>query len=185
VTAPRAIVLRAAGTNCDRETAAALELAGARVAPVHLRALQDGPAARAEAEILVLPGGFSYGDHLGAGRVLTLELGHRLRDRIDAHLARGGLLLGICNGFQVLVQMGLLPGGGRRATLAANAQGRFECRWVHLQTKGHPDSPYFDRDERLEFPVAHGEGRLLFDQETLLDGRVHLVYVDAPGRPGG
>lgn len=187
---PRAIVLRAAGTNCDQETAWALERAGARPERVHVnRLLERGEDPFGDARLLVIPGGFTYGDDLGAGRILGVKLEHRLKDAIARLVDQGGLVLGICNGFQALVRAGLLPGSGPRATLAQNVSGRFEARWIRLQvTTGR--SPWLEEGEVLDMPTAHGEGRLVLEDADGLarlaqGGQVALRYV-APldGEPG-
>src|SRR6516225_5532936 len=124
---PRVIVLRAPGTNCDEETAAAWELAGARAETWHVGRLLEDPPLLDRFQILTIPGGFSYGDDLGAGRILATRLGHALGDALRRFHDRGGLIAGICNGFQVLVKAGLLPGQSARpaagATLTHNASG--------------------------------------------------------------
>src|SRR5262249_11534964 len=125
---PRALILRAPGTNCDEETAAAWEAAGAMAETWHVGRLLEAHEARDTFQVLPLPGGFSYGDDLGAGTILAARLGTVLCDALDRFHDRGGLILGICNGFQVLVKAGLLPGGSERprATLAPNDSGHFE-----------------------------------------------------------
>ena len=188
---PRAIVLRAPGTNCDEETAAAWERAGAVAETWHVGRLVESPAALDDYQVLTLPGGFSYGDDLGAGRILATRLGTVLGESLRRFHDRGGLVLGICNGFQVLVRAGLLPGGlpGARATLARNDSGRFESRWVRLAIR--PGfSPFLSSDSPpvIELPVAHGEGRFVLGSGDGLDaldrsGQVVLKYVDAQGRP--
>jgi phosphoribosylformylglycinamidine synthase len=182
------LLLRTAGTNCDEETQYAFEKAGARVERVHVNRLRESAAPLEAAQILVLPGGFSYGDDLGAGKVLANELRHFLAEPLARFLARGGLVLGICNGFQTLVKAGLLPGGAPRATLAANTSGHFESRWVHLEAVSGK-TPFLRAGDRLLLPCAHGEGRFLPDRpETLAAlaaaGQVVLRYVDEHGRPG-
>src|SRR5512147_2641981 len=125
--APRVLVLRAPGTNCDDETAAAWKRAGARAETWHVSRLLGNPRALAKFQILTIPGGFSYGDDLGADRILATRLGHALGGALRQFHDRGGLIVGICNGFQVLVRCGLLPGGptASPATLAHNDSGRF------------------------------------------------------------
>jgi phosphoribosylformylglycinamidine synthase len=186
---PRAIVLRAPGTNCDEETAAAWQLAGASVETLHVGRLLEAPHALDRFQILTIPGGFSYGDDLGAGRILATRMGHALGDALGRFHERGGLIAGICNGFQVLVRCGLLPGGPDcpPATLAVNASGRFEARWVRLQpTPGL--SPFVDFNEAIELPVAHGEGRFLTADPRATEalhaaGQIVLQYADQEGRP--
>src|SRR3954454_22278151 len=132
--APRSIVLRAPGTNCDEETSAAWERAGARVETWHVGRLLEAPHALDDFAILTIPGGFSYGDDLGAGRIFATRLGSVLDDALHRFHQRGGLILGICNGFQVVIRAGLLPGGTIRgaSTLTNNDSGHFESRWIRI-----------------------------------------------------
>lgn len=187
---PRAVVLRAAGSNCDLETAAALDLAGAEVHRVHVNRLLD---ARGDAldgvDLLAVPGGFTYGDDLGAGRILGLKLERHLADAVRRLVDRGGLVLGVCNGFQALVRAGLLPGGGVAATLAPNASGRFEARWVRLRIETDR-SPWLRKGDVWDVPSAHGEGRLVLADEGALagleaKGQVAARYLEpVDGAPG-
>ncbi|WP_165249113.1 phosphoribosylformylglycinamidine synthase I [Paludisphaera soli] len=186
---PRVIVLRAPGTNCDEETAEAWNLAGARAESWHVGRLLEEPHALDLFQVLTLPGGFSYGDDLGAGRILATHLARGLGDALRRFHDRGGLILGVCNGFQVLVRCGLLPGGEAPcpATLAHNDSGRFEARWVKLLPSPGV-SPFVSFDEPLELPVAHGEGRFLLSDPKVLEalddaGRIVLKYADATGAP--
>jgi len=193
---PKALVLRAAGTNCDRETQYALEQAGFQAERVHVNRLMEAPAALKDYQFLVAPGGFSYGDDVAAGKILANQMLHRLAEPLNEFLADGKLVLGICNGFQVLVKSGLLPWGrvepgraGRDVTLAWNDSGRFEDRWVHL--KAESDTCVFlPAGEVIALPVAHGEGKFVARDADVLkrlnEGRqVALRYVDAAGDPGG
>ena len=186
---PRAIVLRAPGTNCDEETAFAWERAGASVETWHVGRIVEAPHSLDDFQILTLPGGFSYGDDLGAGRILATRLGTVLGDSLGRFHDRGGLILGICNGFQVLVKAGLLPGGSARsaATLTHNDSGHFESRWARLAPRPGL-CPFFNDPEPLELPVAHGEGKFLMaDPSAVADlevaGQVVLRYVDEAGEP--
>jgi phosphoribosylformylglycinamidine synthase len=141
--------------------------------------------------MLIIPGGFSYGDHLGAGKLLAVDLAHRLGDQLRHFVADGRPVIGICNGFQVLVKAGVLPGsdGPPAVTLTDNRSGRFECRWVRLQAD--PQSRcVFTRgmDRLIEVPVAHGEGRIALADAAALDrlrigGQVALRYVGDDGGP--
>lgn len=187
---PRVLVLRAAGINCDEETAAACELAGGRAERVHVNRLVDGTVRLTDFAALVIPGGFSYGDHLGAGKLLAVDLVHRLGDLLRAFVADGRPVLGVCNGFQVLVKTGLLPGdrtlGQQQVTLAANANGHYECRWVRLAA--NPYSPCIFTQgiaAPIMLPVGHGEGRLAGPGATLdaieTAQQVALRYIDAAG----
>lgn len=185
---PRALVLRAPGTNCDEETAAAWSLAGAAVETWHVGRILEAPGALDRFQILTIPGGFSYGDDLGAGRILATRLAG-LGEAIGRFHDRGGLVLGICNGFQVLVKAGLLPGGSWKSpvTLTHNASGHFEARWVRLLPS--PGVSAFLTDaEPIELPVAHGEGQFLTadpEARSALEraGQVVLRYVDGDARP--
>src|SRR4051794_20202652 len=129
---PRALILRAPGTNCDEETAAAWERAGASVETRHVARVVEQPNALDAYQILTIPGGFSYGDDLGAGSIFASRIGTALGEAMARFRDRGGLVLGVCNGFQVLVRSGLLPGGKSTGptTLARNVSGKFEARWV-------------------------------------------------------
>jgi phosphoribosylformylglycinamidine synthase subunit PurQ / glutaminase len=189
---PRAIVLRAPGTNCDEETAAAWELAGAAAETWHIGRLLEDPGALDDFQVLTIPGGFSYGDDLGAGRILATRLGTVLGDALRRFHARGGLILGICNGFQVILKAGLLvppDDEGPVATLTHNACGSFNDRWIHLQASPGK-CPFLTGLDRLHLPVAHGEGRFVCRTDWELtglqqSGQVVLRYVDAAGKPGG
>jgi phosphoribosylformylglycinamidine synthase len=186
---PRAIVLRAPGTNCDEETAAAWERAGAVVETWHVGRLLETPHALDAFQILTIPGGFSYGDDLGAGRIFATRLGTILGDALRRFRDRGGLVLGICNGFQVLVRAGLLPGGDEPvvATLTFNDSGHFESRWIRLvPTVGR--CPFVRDEEPIELPVAHGEGKFVASGANSLErlrasGQVVLRYADDQDRP--
>lgn len=188
----RALVMRAAGVNCERETMLALEQAGARPDLLHLEQLIAAPARFDDYALLVLPGGFSYGDDIAAGRVLGFEMRTFLSDALARFVERGGHVLGVCNGFQVLVDTGLLEGVGlapadRTIALTANVSGHYECRWVTLRTE--PSRCVFlPAGLVLRWPAAHGEGRLVAKdraaQQLLVDeGFAAVRYVDADGQP--
>ena len=182
---PRALVLRAPGTNCDRETVIALELAGAEVESVHLERLLAAERALDDFGLVVLPGGFSFGDHLGAGTLWAHRLA-AVRDALDRFVESGRPVLGICNGFQALLRLGLLSGGG----LAPNASGHFECRWIWMRRPENARSPLLDGVDRVAMPIGHGEGRFRAEDAVSLSGlaargEIGLVYCDADGNPGG
>jgi phosphoribosylformylglycinamidine synthase len=186
---PRAIILRAPGTNCDEETAEAWRRAGADVETWHINQLFEAPAKLERFQILTIPGGFSYGDDLGAGRILATRIGIAMGEQLRRFHDAGGLILGICNGFQALVRGGLLPGdgGSGRATLAHNDSGRFEARWVRLLPQPGL-SPFVDFDEPVEMPVAHGEGKWAMADTGEIErleqsGQVVLRYADVSGHP--
>ncbi len=192
---PNALVLRTAGTNCDRETVYALEQAGFQAERGHVFRFMEDPTALRAYQFLVVPGGFSYGDDVAAGKILANELVHRLAEELNAFVAAGKLVLGICNGFQVLVKSGLLPWAHVDAsavqndvTLAWNDSARFEERWVHLRADSER-CVFLPPGEVLALPVAHGEGKFVpRDGEVmarLRDGdQVALRYVNRDGRPG-
>jgi len=177
--APRALVLRAPGTNCDHETAHAFERAGGIARRVHVRALAENPALAADCQILCIPGGFSYGDDIASGRILALELKTRLADTLAGFRDRGGLVLGICNGFQVLVQTGLLLADPVTteplAALAPNASGRFVARWVRLRAEP-ATCVFLNGLHTFDLPVAHGEGRFV------VRSAADFAALDAAGR---
>lgn len=155
---PRVLVLSAPGTNRDGELASAFELAGATAEIRLLSRLRREPDDWSGYQIVAVPGGFSHGDALGAGRLLGLDLVTWFGDRLRSHIERGRPVIGICNGFQALVRAGLLPGTDEPAVLAHNRSGRFECRWVELLPA--PVSPWTaPLQGPLRCPVAHGEGR--------------------------
>ena len=185
---PRSLILRAPGTNCDEETAAAWQLAGADAEVRHVARVVEAPKSLDDYQFLTIPGGFSYGDDLGAGRIFATRIGTALSDAMARFRDRGGLLLGVCNGFQVLVRAGLLPGGETSgpATLARNTSGTFQARWVRLAPRSGV-TPFLDDDEPIELPVAHGEGRFLLKDAGAADaldrdGRIVLKYVDETGQ---
>jgi phosphoribosylformylglycinamidine synthase len=192
---PKAIVLRSAGANCDRETEHALRQAGFEAQRVHVFRLMESPARLADYQFLVIPGGFSYGDDVAAGKILANQMLHRLADPLNEFVSQGKLVLGICNGFQVLVKSGLLPWAKvdpatahRDVTLGWNDNGRFEDRWVHLRVDSSK-CVFLPEGEILALPVAHGEGKFIPRDDDLLnrlraDGQIALRYVDADGKPG-
>lgn len=190
-TGPAIAILKADGTNCEVETAHACRLAGARADILPMNALRGGRATLADYDALIVPGGFSYGDDVAGGQVMAIELMSRLRDQLGDFAAARKPILGICNGFQVLVRTGLLPFGapGEAAVaLLQNRSGRFECRWVRMAVSGGAgDALLAGLPSVLEMPMAHAEGRFFTDPETLArieaEGLVALRYADEAGRP--
>ena len=161
---PRVLILRAPGTNCDRETEFAFERAGGEAERVHINRLLEQPDQLHQYQILCVPGGFSYGDDIAAGRILAGKIRSHLPELLAAFRDADKLILGICNGFQVLMQTGVLlptcPEGKRAATLAENDSGKFEDRWVQLSvTSRH--CPMLRGIEAIYLPVAHAEGRFV------------------------
>ncbi len=187
MTKPRALILKADGVNCDEESVVACELAGAKAQIVHLNTLVERPSLLFEFQLLTLAGGFSYGDDIAAGRILALILTTRLGDVIQRFIECGGIIIGICNGFQILTEMGLLPFGKLGppdARLARNASGEFICRWVDLVT----DQPcLFTKGlegEAISWQIRHGEGRWIAKDDVVRrvedEGLVALRYAENP-----
>ena len=190
---PGVCVLRTDGINCDEETFYAFELAGAASRMVHINQLRAGEVNLADYQILALPGGFLYGDDVHSGKVLAVELASFLREQLQAFTEAGKLIIGICNGFQVLVRTGLLPNrqtGRIDATLMANNSGRFECRWVKLLVE--PSDCIFTKGmagKIIDVQVAHGEGNF-YGEPAVVDGieqnkQVVFRYTDATGAGTG
>ena len=205
---PLAMVLRAAGTNCDGEMVRAFQLAGAETFLVHVDRLIENPRLLAQADLLGFPGGFSYGDDIASGRIFAMKLRERLYGPLRDAVARGCPVIGACNGFQVLVQVGLLPGPARgeewpadaapsqRVSLTDNQDARFCDRWVGVEfetssvclwTRGLTDFAEETPQETIaavnQLPVAHGEGRLVTGDPSVLreleaSGQVVLRYRD-------
>lgn len=169
---PRVLVLRSPGTNCDAETAWAFEQAGAEADTVHINQLIASPADMTNYQILCFPGGFSYGDDVGAGRILASRVGHFLFEQINQFREDGKLVLGICNGFQVLIKTGLLvprDEAGFPVTLTWNDNGRYTARWVTLR-RGDTNCLFLSGVEAMYLPIAHAEGRFVTRDDTTLDG---------------
>ncbi|MCR9244035.1 MAG: phosphoribosylformylglycinamidine synthase subunit PurQ [bacterium] len=188
---PKMLVLRAPGINCERETYHALELAGGAPEFVHIKQLLQKPEELDRFQALCVPGGFAYGDDISSGRVLAQEMKHRLGDRLLRFVDDGKFVLGICNGFQVLVRLGLLPRSQGRlleeVTLTHNLSNHYECRWVTLQTQPSRCA-FLPAGLTLRWPAAHGEGRLIakdaaFQQMLCDEGFAALRYVDNAGNP--
>ncbi len=192
MTTPSALVLRAAGTNCDAETAYAFQRFGAKAEVLHVNRLLAEPELLLRWHVFALPGGFAYGDDAGAGAVLACELGTVLAEPLQRFLDEGGLVLGICNGFQALVRLGLLPGlsqplGRQEASLTDNDSHKYEDRWVRLRIESRRCVFVGDMPEP-ELPLAHGEGKLVPLDERVRhrlaeDDRVVFRYADERGRP--
>jgi phosphoribosylformylglycinamidine synthase len=185
---PHVLILRAPGTNCDRETAFAFEQAGAKAEVLHVNRALESPAIFGRFQILCVPGGFSYGDDVAAGRILANQIQHHLFPELAKFKDDGKLVLGICNGFQVLIKSGILletRGGGPPATLTWNDSGRYEDRWVQLETAGMR-SVFLQGIDRMYLPVAHAEGKFVARDEQAfgaLDsaGQLVLRYRSATG----
>ena len=191
--APKVLILRTAGTNCDWETASAFGLAGGIPVTAHVNELKAGKVRLMDYAILVLPGGFSYGDDISAGRILANEIKGHLRE-LRGFIRSGRPVVGICNGFQVLVKAGLLPhtqSGEQVASFSTNDSSRFEARWVRLRINLQSQSLFVKGlPEMIELPVAHGEGKFVVKSpkvlETLKKTRSILMqYVNEEGKFAG
>ena len=190
---PRALILFAQGTNRDGDVARALELAGAQPEIIPLMRLRTQKYTWSNYQMLVVPGGFSYADALGAGKLMALDLAHYFNDQVQAFVAAGKPVIGICNGFQALVKSGILPGRNSQqeipwATLTHNAANHFECRWVSLQPISQTCLWTKGLDQVIDCPVAHGEGNFQVSDparvnQLLEHDQVALTYVHPDGRP--
>ena len=192
MTKVNALVLRAAGINCDTETQYALELSGCQAQRIHINAIIENPDLLKVFHILVIPGGFSYGDDVAAGKILANQIIHHLSDRLNTFIDSGKIVLGICNGFQVLVKTGILgktePAGSQQITITNNDSGKFEDRWVYLE----PSSKkciFIDPEKRIYLPIAHGEGKVVCENNDVLkklkaDDQIAFRYVDEDGNIG-
>jgi phosphoribosylformylglycinamidine synthase len=188
----KVIVLRTAGTNCDQETGHAFEKLGAEVDFVHINRLVNKEVKLSDYHILAIAGGFSYGDDISAGKVLANELKFKLKDDLSKFVESGKLVVGICNGFQVLIKTGLLPGIDgitdkmQYATLSLNKSDKFECRWVHLK-KVNNQSPFLKYVPAIiNIPSAHAEGNFIPMDDAILkkiedNGLVAFRYCDQNG----
>jgi phosphoribosylformylglycinamidine synthase len=188
---PRVLIIRAAGTNCDVETQYAFELAGAQAERVYIDEViqQD----LLQYQIIAVPGGFTYGDDIAAGKILANEIKYKLREKFLRFLEKKNLLLGICNGFQVLVKCGILPAiqgyfEHQTVSLVANDSERFEDRWIHLRV--HSTRSIFTKGikEIITLPVAHSEGKFVAKDEQVLEKIKEFVvfqYVDKNGKESG
>ena len=194
VEAPKVAVLFGFGINCDHETAAVFEMAGAVAERVHVNRFVNGEKDLSEFQILAVPGGFSFGDHLGSGRLLGNRMRFAMREQLSAFAAAGKPIIGICNGFQVLVKTGLLPGKEipdfvQTASLTLNNSGRYEDRWVTLEFDEESPCIWTKNITRLECPVRHGEGRFVMPSTQDLDeldsnNQLTVRYVDPSTEPG-
>lgn len=201
---PSILILHASGANRDGEAARACELAGGAPEIVHINQLRRGDRRFADYAMLLLPGGFTYGDALGAGARLALDLRVYFEEQLSEFVERGKPVLGICNGFQTLVKAGVFgiedTGFGLRAagvgprrtiTLTENERGHFECRWVHLAVNRQARAGFLaEIDDLILCPIAHGEGNFQATDDAAVAqmeaaNLIALRYVDADGQPAG
>jgi phosphoribosylformylglycinamidine synthase len=190
---PKAIVICGDGINCDQETSWALQLAGFDVSIRHVTALLEKPQSLMESRLLCIPGGFSFGDEIASGKVLAVKIDHYMKELLQQFVDSGNLVMGICNGFQVLVQMGLLPvsqtGEPRTVSLSRNAQGKFINRWFEMQVekKNKASEVFFAGLDKIELPIRHGEGNLkvgsdrgaIAESESLVRRHIALRYAES------
>ncbi len=190
---PKVLVLTGFGINCDYETKWVFEKAGAEAKRVHINDIISRKEKLDDYQILALPGGFVFGDDLGSAKVLANKMKFTLEEQLMQFIEDGKLAIGICNGFQAMVKMGMLPGFGgnynmQECTLTFNDSGRFEDRWVHVKTDKLSKCVFTQGMDRLYLPVRHGEGKFVpFDKEVLErlahGGHIALRYCDAEGKP--
>lgn len=189
---PSALILTGFGINCDHETARAFEMAGAKADRVHLNDLAEDPGRLADYQILAIPGGFSFGDDVASGRILANRLRYRLGGPLKEFVAAGKLVIGICNGFQVMVKMGLLPlfegDFAQEVTLTHNNSSRYDNRWVNLKVDGASKCVWLRGIDSLEVPVRHGEGKFIPRDDATLQrlrdqGQVVVRYALKDGSP--
>ncbi|HNW39383.1 MAG TPA: phosphoribosylformylglycinamidine synthase I [Candidatus Omnitrophota bacterium] len=193
---PKVCVLRSAGTNCDQETAAAFKMAGAQPELLHINSLVSLARSLDDFHILALPGGFSHGDDVASGKIFANELRFKLVDSLRKFIADGKLIIGICNGFQILVKSGLLPGFGgsnqelkQEVSLILNDSAKFESRWVYLKPAGNC---VWTRGLKkiIYLPVAHGEGKFVAADKRILNRlkqnkQIVFQYSDSAGNLSG
>jgi phosphoribosylformylglycinamidine synthase len=181
----KVLVIRAPGTNRDGEAVFAFEKAGAEVTLSHVNQLIRGECNLFDYQIFVIPGGFSYGDDIASGRVLANELKLKFGQDMPKFIDDGRLVLGICNGFQVLVKSGFLPrvkqGETPRVTLTNNDSGKFECRWVYLGVNKKSPCVFTKGMESMYVPVAHGEGKFAGDLQVISEKNIAVFYTDERG----
>lgn len=187
-----ALVLSGFGINCEAETAEAFRRAGAEPRIVHVNDLIEEPAVLTQTHILIVPGGFSFGDDVASGRILANRLRYQLAEPLHVFVQAGKLVIGICNGFQVLVKMGLLPRLDSQfrqdVTLTYNDSDRFEDRWVYLRRETGTRCVWLEGIDRIELPVRHGEGKFVARDDTVLqalrsNGQIALRYCASDGEP--
>jgi phosphoribosylformylglycinamidine synthase I len=184
---PKVIIIRAAGTNCDVETQYAFELAGAHAERVYIDAIKHKNLL--DYQIIALPGGFTYGDDIAAGKILANEIKYRYRDQFMEFIEKENLIIGICNGFQVLVKCGILPGidgyfEEQKVSLVANDSERFEDRWTYLKVDGERSVFTLNSQDIITLPVAHTEGKFVAKDDTVLEkikGLTVFTYVNEHG----
>lgn len=189
---PRCLIVRTAGTNCDMELAHAFELAGASTQKLHINQLIAQPELIEQFQLIGFPGGFSYGDDIAAGRIMANRLRHKLMDQLLAAADRGVPMIGICNGFQIMSKLGLLPdphASKQTATLADNNSGRFTTKWVKMMVPQDTCCVWTKGLTELELPIAHAEGRFVPESDEALarwkdKGQIAIEYASGDNPNG-
>lgn len=176
---PKALVLYGDGINCDMETAWALEQAGFDATRVHTTKLLKTPKQLEAYQLMVLPGGFSFGDEIASGKILALEFKERVGEVLHEFIDRSGFVMGICNGFQILVQLGILPnsnqGAPKTVSFTRNIAEKFINRWVTLDVAKEIKTPFFEGLLQIDLPIRHGEGRLTIGEHADVDTRAKIT----------
>jgi len=188
---PKVLILYGYGINCDEETKYGFELAGGEVEKVHLNQLISREKKLKNYQILAIPGGFSFGDDIGAGKVLATKIKYNLKEEFNEFIQKRKLIIGICNGFQVLVKLGVLPGFNRNyekqeVTLIFNDSSRFEDRWVYLKINQKSSCLWTKGIDFLYLPIRHGEGKFVSQNEEIKEklenqNQIVLQYVNKKG----
>lgn len=185
---PRSLVLRAPGTNCDIETLRALKHCGFETFSAHINELINKSVKLNDYNLLIIPGGFSFGDYISAGKIFSVEIIYNLKNDLEKFVSnKNKFVIGICNGFQVLVKTGLLPEPTfvQQSTLTENDSGKFECRWVYLKVNKTNPSPLKNLPSIIQLPVAHAEGKFVAKDEVITkifsNNQVLFQYCDSEG----
>ena len=188
---PKVLILYGYGINCDNETQHAFVLAGADAEKVHINQLIGGEKNLRDYQILAIPGGFSFGDDVGAGKILVVKIKYNLEEHLQEFINCGKLIIGICNGFQAMVKLGILPGFDKnysiqKLTLNFNDSGKFEDRWVHLKINKSSPCIFTKGIDNIILPVRHGEGKFICDtnetrERLIKQNQIVAQYVDDKG----
>lgn len=180
----QALILAGYGLNCEEETLHALTYNGLEGNIIHINDLIDSPEVLNQHQILAIPGGFSYGDDTGSGNAYAQKLRLSLMDALQNFIARDTLTIGICNGCQILTNLGLVP-GSRDVAVTYNENNRYQCRWIDVAVNADNNSPWLQGITQMHIPVAHGEGRFMMDDATYtrLKPQIAASYVNADGTP--
>ncbi|OGO21781.1 MAG: phosphoribosylformylglycinamidine synthase I [Chloroflexi bacterium RBG_16_50_9] len=185
MTKVKVLMLRAPGTNRDIDTRIAFEQVGAEVDSALVTELLQREKNMMDYQVMVIPGGFTYGDDISAGKIMANEIRLRIGEDIKKFVDDGRLILGICNGFQVLVKTGILPGieshSAQPVTLTNNDSGKFECRWVYLKINEKSPCVFTRGMSSIYVPIAHGEGKLIAEPGVLQKLNIVVQYADEKG----